>query len=89
MLNLLILKRIIRQIIVLFGLLSMFYACDEPCKIGSPCDSACEPGTAPICVTESICRCVATGMGGTEGGPNLEEESSGGEMSGNTEPPPV
>ena len=88
--NLLILKRVIRQTIVFFGLLSMFYACDEPCKIGSPCDSACEPGTAPICVTESICRCVAVGMGGTEGGTmSGGRETTGGELTGNTEPPPV
>ncbi len=89
MLTLLTLKRKVRQVTVFFGLLSMFYACDEPCTIGSPCDTACEPGAMPICVTESICRCVGMNTAGTEGGMSIAGTTAGDEMTGNTEPPPV
>ncbi len=88
--NLLLLKRCL-SVVGLIYMLLLTSACDDVCEIGSPCDAVCEPGTIPICVTKSICSCVASGSGGTEGGMSIagtEGGVTGGEEGGTT-PPPV
>ena len=81
--------RILQVILFLTSLIMLTVGCDEACEIGSRCDAVCEQGSVPVCVTESICSCVASGMAGSSGGMSIGGESGGGAMSGGTEPPPV
>ncbi len=57
-----------RHVVAVFGLATLFAACEDECKRGDACDKSCAAGEVAQCVAKGICSCVADGAGGAGGG---------------------